>query len=81
VLSSVVFFAVSFALINSSQPVWFNWVVGIILVQLVEGVLLLRNYLPLLAGRFIIWMSSVVKKQFFKNTVANNLERGQNEIK
>ena len=81
VLSSVVFFAVSFALINSSQPVWFNWVVGVILVQIVEGVLLLRNYLPLLAGRSIIWMSSVVKKQFFKNTAANNLERGQNEIK
>lgn len=65
VASSVVFFAVSLVLINSSEPVWFNWVVGVILVQLVEGVLLLRNYLPLLVRRPLIWLGSSVKKRFF----------------
>ena len=61
VTSSAVFFAISLALINSSQPVWFNWVVGVILVQIVEVVLLLRNYLPLFAGRSIIWLSRAAR--------------------
>lgn len=63
-VSTVIFFMVSLLLISSSNPMWFNWVVGVVLFQLVEVILFLRENISFVIRFLYGWLSRFLKKEF-----------------
>lgn len=60
-ISAVIFFVISATLLLSTQPVWFNWVIVMVLFNSIEWILLARKKLPLIVNKYLLYPSKKLK--------------------